>query len=178
MIPRISRWLSWIGSCWVNWKGRWTAKRWRCAISTTTCFTLSSLNEMLRIVWRIACAERYGTLLIISTSVRLLRWQCGKRWMDRRKRKREWAWRTISAWAIYTKIPSMKWLSIFQTRYSLIHNAFLFDSLRSWKGKANGGQRRRHDPDQDTDSQEELNEAKRIYRKKRKSRGNSRICEP
>ena len=45
-------------------------------------------------------------------------------------------------------------------------HAFLFESLRSRKGKANGGQRRRCDPDQDTDSQKELNEANRIFQEK------------
>ena len=45
-------------------------------------------------------------------------------------------------------------------------HAFLFESLRSRKGKANGCQRRRCDPDQDTESQEELNEGKRIFQEK------------
>ena len=34
----------------------------------------------------------------------------------------------------------------------LVHpHAFLLESLRSRKGKANGGQQHRYDPDQDTD---------------------------
>ena len=123
MIPRISRWLSWIRSFWVDWKGRWTAKRWQCAISTMACFTWSILNEMLRILWRIACFERHGTSPISSTSVRLLRWRCGERWMGR-GRKREWAWCTISTSAICTKILSVKRLSISQARYSFIHTPF------------------------------------------------------
>ena len=60
----------------------------------------------------------------ISTSVRLLKWRCGKRWMDRRRRKREWAWCTISTSVFCTKILSMKRLSISQARYSFIHTPF------------------------------------------------------
>ena len=60
----------------------------------------------------------------------------------------------------------------------LVHpHAFLLESLRFRKGKANGGKQHRYDPDQDTDQQEELNEAKMISKKRCKSQGNSRIFE-
>ena len=56
--------------------------------------------------------------------------------------------------------------------------AFLFQSLRSRKEKANGGQRHPCDSDQDRESQVELNEAKRISRKRRKSRGTAGSANP